>query len=118
MLFLLTRCLKECGLQDFQAQVYLKNLVDAEFNIVGVIDDNSDRKFFEQDIPFINHQDAQKIILEFDVSEVLLLIPSLTARELDSIITKLKSFDVIIKMLPLSHERGVQVQDQPRRFRD
>jgi UDP-N-acetylglucosamine 4,6-dehydratase len=90
-------------------QVYLKNLVDVEFNIVGVIDDNLDRKFFEQDIPFINLQDAQKIILEFDVSEVILLIPSLTARELDSIITRLKSFDVIIKMLPLSHERGVQV---------
>jgi len=90
-------------------QLYLKNLIGTEFNIVGVIDDNSDRKFFAKGIPFINHQDVQKTISEFDVSEVLLLIPSLTARELDSIITKLKSFDVIVKMLPLSNEPGAQV---------
>ena len=90
-------------------QLYLKNRTDTKLNIVGVIDDNSDHNFFAKGIPFINHQDVQETILKHHVSEILLLIPSLTARELDSIITKLKSFDVIIKMLPLSNEPGAQV---------
>lgn len=90
-------------------QVYRKNLVSTDFNIIAVIDDNSDSKFFEKGIPIISFQEAQKIILKFDISEIFLLIPSLTARELDSIIANLKSFDVTIKMLPLSHESGAQV---------
>tara|TARA_B110001450_G_scaffold256385_1_gene286684 strand:+ start:21485 stop:22906 length:1422 start_codon:yes stop_codon:yes gene_type:complete len=90
-------------------QVYQKNLIDAELNIIGVIDDKSDSKFFEQGIPIISYEEAQKIILDFDVSEILLLIPSLTARELNLIITKLNSFDVIIRMLPLSQDRDVQI---------
>ena len=98
------------GSGEAARQVYHEDMFGDEVNILGVIDDESDKKnVFDIEIPVISFEEAQKLIVDFDVSEVILLIPSLTARQLNLIIKKLDSFDVLIRMLPLSDLPGRKV---------